>query len=171
MLRVLLSVLFIGLTQSAQAQATAAKSDNISGDWVLIEQFPGETHAHRMKLEVNDNKLTGQSGSTKIEGSIADGVITMKWLTQGGRVDATYTGKAQDGIIKGDGDWGGIKLQWSARRPATRPEGGPRTHTFTPTEFHRVFSHAIPPVMRIFPGDTVQTKSVDAGGTDENSVR
>lgn len=170
MLRVLLSVLFIGLAQSAQAQATAAKSDNISGDWILIEQFPGETHAHRMKLEVNDNKLTGQSGSSKIEGAIADGVITMKWLTQDGRVDATFTGKAQDGIIKGEGDWGGIKLQWSARRPATRPAGGPRTHTFTPTEFHRVFSHAIPPVMRIFPGDTVQTKSVDAGGTDENSV-
>jgi acetamidase/formamidase len=171
MMRVLLSVLLIGLTQSAQAQATAAKSDNISGAWILIEQFPGETHAHRMKLEVNENKITGHSGSTKIEGSIADGVITMKWLTPDGRVDATFTGKAQDGMLKGEGEWAGIKLQWSARRPATRPEGGPRTHTFTPTEFHRVFSSAIPPVMRIFPGDTVQTKSVDAGGTDENSVR
>lgn len=170
-MRVLLSVLLIGLTQSAQAQATAAKSDNISGAWILIEQFPGETHAHRMKLEVNENKITGHSGSTKIEGSIADGVITMKWLTPDGRVDATFTGKAQDGMLKGEGEWAGIKLQWSARRPATRPEGGPRTHTFTPTEFHRVFSSAIPPVMRIFPGDTVQTKSVDAGGTDENSVR
>jgi acetamidase/formamidase len=171
MLRVLLSVLLIGLAQSALAQAPAAKSDGVSGDWILIEQFPGETHAHRMKLEVSDNKLTGQSGGAKIEGSIADGVITMKWLTQDGRVEATFTGKAQDGTLKGDGEWIGIKMQWSARRPATRPEGGTRTHTFTPTEFHRVFSHAIPPVMRIFPGDTVQTKSVDAGGTDENSVR
>jgi amidase len=49
--------------------------------------------------------------------------------------------------------------------------GGPRTHIFTPTEFHRVFSWSIPPAMRIFPGDTVKTKSVDAGGSDENSVR
>jgi acetamidase/formamidase len=171
MLCILLSALLIGFAQSAQAQATAAKSDGVSGDWILIEQFPGETHAHRMKLEVNDNKIAGQSGSSKIEGAIAGGVITMKWLTPDGRVDATFNGRAQDGMLKGEGDWGGIKLQWSARRPATRPEGGLRTHTFTPTEFHRVFSYAIPPVMRIFPGDTVQTKSVDAGGTDENSVR
>src|SRR5262249_54660547 len=101
----------------------------------------------------------------------ADSVITIKWLTSDGRVDATFTGKSMDGILKGEGDWGSIKLQWNARRPATRSEGGPRTHTFTPTEFHRTFSYAIPPALRIFPGDTVKTKSVDAGGTDENSVQ
>ena len=65
---------------------------------------------------------------------------------------------------------GGIKFKWSARRPAVRPEGGPRTHTFTPTEFHGAFTHTIPPVLRIFPGDTVKTKSVDAFGMDENSA-
>ena len=47
----------------------------------------------------------------------------------------------------------------------------PKTHTFEPTEFHRVFSHAIPPPLKIFPGDTVKTWSVDAGGTDAKSVR
>ena len=64
----------------------------------------------------------------------------------------------------------GVKFKWSARRPAVRPEGGPRTHTFTPTEFHGAFTHTIPPVLRIFPGDTVKTKSVDAYGMDENSA-
>jgi acetamidase/formamidase len=167
-----ISILWLGsATTAALAQSSGAKGADISGAWIFTEQFPGETHTHRMSLQVTGDKITGQSGSTKIEGSIAGGVITMKWLAKDGWVDAAYTGKAQDGILKGDGDWGGIKLQWSARRPATRPEGGPHTHTFTPTEFHRVFSYDIPPALRIFPGDTVQTKSVDAGGTDENSVR
>lgn len=166
------SMLWLGsLTTAALAQAAGAKGDDISGAWILIELFPDETHAHRMSLQVADNKITGQSGPSKIEGTIEGSVINLKWLTPDGRVDATYTGKAQDGALKGEGDWGGIKLQWSARRPATRPEGGPRTHTFTPTEFHRTFSYAIPPALRIFPGDTVKTKSVDAGGSDENSVR
>ena len=156
---------------AAQSQAAGGKSDDISGAWILIELFPDETHTHRMSLQVADNKISGQSGQSKIEGTIEGSVITLKWLTTDGRVDATYTGKAQDGALKGEGDWGGIKLQWNARRPATRPEGGPRTHTFTPTEFHRTFSYAIPPALRIFPGDTVKTKSVDAGGADENSVR
>jgi hypothetical protein len=87
-------------------------------------------------------------------------------------VAATYTGKIADGAMKGEGDWGGTtKVQWTARRPAARPANGPRTHVFAPTEFHRTFSYAIPPALRIFPGDTVQTKSIDAAGTDESSVR
>jgi acetamidase/formamidase len=49
--------------------------------------------------------------------------------------------------------------------------GGPRTHTFEPREFHRRFSGAIAPALRIFPGDTVRTKTVDAAGVDWNGVR
>jgi amidase len=41
---------------------------------------------------------------------------------------------------------------------------------FEPTEFHRMLAADVPPVMRIWPGDTVHTKSVDAGGQDEKSV-
>src|SRR5262249_48246222 len=143
------SLLWLGsLTTAAIAQAAGAKDNGVSGAWILIEQFPDETHTHRMSLQVADNKITGQSRQSKIEGTVEGSAITLKWLTPDGRVDATYTGKAQDGALKGDGDWGGVKLQWSARRPATRPEGGPRTHTFTPTEFHRAFSYAIPPALR-----------------------
>jgi amidase len=169
----MLSVLVVAFLFTTLNQGQQSKVADISGAWVLIERFPDETHAHRMNLEVTGSKITGSSGSTKIDGEIAEtGAITMKWLSQDGqRVDATYTGKSQDGVLSGDGVWGGIKLQWTARRPATRPAGAPLTHTFTPTEFHRVFSSAIPPVLRIFPGDTVKTKSVDAGGSDENSVR
>ncbi len=172
MLRILGTLFLVGLmSQSSLAQSTAAKRDDISGAWILFERFHDETHTHHLNLQVTDNKITGNAGPSKIEGTIDDSVITLKWLTPDGRVEATYTGRVQDSSLKGDGDWGGIKLQWSARRPAVRPEGGPRTHTFTPTEFHRTFSHAIAPALRIFPGDTVKTRSVDAGGTDEKSVR
>jgi len=47
----------------------------------------------------------------------------------------------------------------------------PQVHDFEPTEFHRVFSDAIPPVLHIFPGDTVRTWTVDAGGVDSKGVR
>ena len=172
MLRIyIVALLLLSMITVAFGQAGSANSAEIAGNWILIEQFKDETHAHRMTLELSGNKITGHSGASKIEGELTDSLITLKWLTQDGRVDATFTGKAQDGHLKGDGDWGGLKLQWSAHRPPVRPAGAPRTHTFTPTEFHRVFSWNIPPALRIFPGDTVKTKSVDAGGTDENSVR
>jgi amidase len=159
------------LSVSSFAQSNAFKGDDITGTWILIEQFRDENRAHRISLQVAGKKITGHSGSSKIEGTITDSVITMKWLTADGRVEATYTGRAQDGSLKGEGEWNQVKLQWSARRPAIRPEGGPRTHTFTPTEFHRAFSRAIAPALRIFPGDTVKTTSVDTGGADENSDR
>jgi amidase len=172
MLRTLFSLLLTGLLSvPSLAQAAAAKRGDISGEWILSMQFPDDTQTQRLSLQVADNKITGSSGPFKIEGTIADSAITLKWLASNGRVEATGTGTVQDGLLKGEGDSGGIKLQWSARRPAVRPEDGPRTHTFTPTEFHRRFSNTIAPALRIFPGDTVKTKSVDAGGTDENSVR
>lgn len=144
---------------------------NLSGAWILTEQFPNDTHTHRMTLELVGENLTGQSGVDKIEGSFRQGLFTMKWISPNGFSESSFTGSLQDGILKGEGQYLGVKLQWSARRPASKPSGGPRTHSFTPTEFHRTFSHAIAPALRIFPGDTVKTKSVDAGGVDENSVR
>ena len=39
-----------------------------------------------------------------------------------------------------------------------------------PTTFYRQFSASNPPVLRIWPGDTVHTTTVDAGGTDEKGV-
>ncbi len=57
------------------------------------------------------------------------------------------------------------------KRPAAPPPGGARTHKFEPTAFYNYFAWNIAPALHIFPGDTVETKSVDAGGTDENVVR
>ena len=159
------------LSISVQGQTVTQKVDDISGDWILTEQFPDETHTHRLSLKVADAKIIGQSGSSKLEGTIANSAISLKWLNPDGSVQATFTGVSEGGALRGEGEWNGVKLKWSARRPAAKPASGPRTHTFTPTEFQRRFSYAVPPVLRIFPGDTVKTKSVDAGGTDENSVR
>src|SRR5439155_11834084 len=50
-------------------------------------------------------------------------------------------------------------------------EGPPRTHTFEPVKFHRVFSGAIEPALRIQAGDTVRTWTVDAGGRDAKGER
>ncbi len=118
MLRVFISaLLFCGVTASAQERGTAEKRDNISGSWILVEHFSDETHHHRMTLEVTGNKVTGQSGPSKLEGTIENSVLTFKWLSPDGqRVEATYTGKMQDGGLAGEGVWFDIKLKWSARR-------------------------------------------------------
>jgi acetamidase/formamidase len=54
---------------------------------------------------------------------------------------------------------------WFATRRTERV-GAARTVRFDPTTFVRTFSPAHAPALRIFPGDTVETRTVDAGGVD-----
>src|SRR5262245_6257585 len=140
------TVWLCSLPTATLAQTAVTKNDDISGAWIVTEQFPDETRVRRLSLQVAGDKISGQSGPIKIEGTIANATITLKALAPDGSVVATITGKAQDGVLKGERDNDGIKAQWTARRPASRA-GGPRMHTFTPTEFHRVFSYAIPPAL------------------------
>jgi acetamidase/formamidase len=58
---------------------------------------------------------------------------------------------------------------WFATPAAVRT-GTARTVRFEPTTFHRTFSPAHAPALRIFPGDTVETRTVDAGGVDWNGT-
>jgi amidase len=42
------------------------------------------------------------------------------------------------------------------------------THRLAPTVYYSTYSYAHPPALRIKPGDRVITKTIDAGGNDEN---
>jgi amidase len=68
------------------------------------------------------------------------------------------------------GDQNPRKTSWSARRLPAKRAGPPQRHEFEPTTFHRQFSASNPPVLHIWPGDTVHTTTVDAGGTDAKGV-
>jgi acetamidase/formamidase len=65
---------------------------------------------------------------------------------------------------------GSDEFAWNARR-ILAINAAPRTHVFEPTVFHRQFSGGITPALRINPGDTVKTTTVDAGGRDSKGVR
>lgn len=58
------------------------------------------------------------------------------------------------------------KLTREAKAPAT-----PQTHTYDPKVFYGTYSAAEPPVLRIFPGDTVNTRTYDAQGPDAHAIR
>src|SRR5271166_4119102 len=76
------------------------------------------------------------------------------------------TGTVEQGGMSGDFRRGSRTGRWKATRFPVRSPNAPREHVFEPKEFHRVFSGTIPPVLHIYPGDTVKTWSVDAGGVD-----
>src|SRR5262249_40112189 len=72
--------------------------------------------------------------------------------------------------LRGEAVFPNRTVKWTAVRVPPRPST-PKTHVFEPTQFHLYFSSKVPPALHIFPGDTVRTWSVDAGGVDKQGTR
>lgn len=154
----------------------SAQSTNLAGDWeVTFLRFDGAQRDYtRFTLEANGDKLTGTtSRNLKLEGTVRGTEVEFRALDKDGKFQGTLTGRLSNGELNGEGtlNEGKDKFKWTARRALKAPGGGPRTVQFAPEKFHNYFSPVIAPVLHIFPGDTVETRSVDAGGTDEKGVR
>lgn len=167
-MRYALALLCLSLPALAQ---TAGPSP--AGRWISNLKYFDQDSYDRLELTLDGTKLTGKLGRDAFEGTY-----------QNGRIEATVKpnkettiqieGRLEGDRIAGTGNMtqGGqhAELKWEARRE--KPHAGtPTTHTFEPTQFQHYFSGAIEPVLRLGPGDTVKTWSVDAGGTDPKGVR
>jgi len=156
------------------ASTPALAQGTIAGDWLLSQDMYGNPLHRRLSLTVDGNKVSGTLDRQAIAGTISGTTIQFAIKTATVTVDFT-------GAISGDGLSGSVvrtasddptpfKTTWTARRIPQRRAGAPQRHEFVPTAFHRQFSASTPPVLRIWPGDTVHTTTVDAGGTDEKDV-
>src|SRR5262245_29306719 len=170
----LLTVLLLALLMTAGI-ALSAQSGGIAGEWQMTRQTPfGGSQYLKLNLEVSGDKLTGTvtPGPVSIEGTFRNGVIDATLILpspEGQR--GKLTGTLRNGQLSGDGLIGGDPFTWIARRAPTPPPGGPRTHQFSATVFHNYFSSKIEPALHIFPVDSVETRTVDAGGIDEMGKR
>lgn len=150
---------------------SSAWAADVTGTWELSAKVLGDTQYVRITLKSDGNKVTGNLNELKLEGATSGDRISFTATRPNGEAFGTFEGSLRGGEIAGTGIWRKTDhVEWVARRPVT-PPAAPRTLDFEPKEFHRVFSDAIPPVMRVFPGDTVRTWTVDAGGTDPKGVR
>lgn len=145
------------------------------GEWLLTEDVYGTSLHQKLTLHVEGTTLSGTLGRRTISGSVTGS--TIRFTIRDGDAVEEFTGAmSSDGLtgtlVSTDpADPDTMKTSWSARRIPARRAGPPQRHEFVPTTFHRQFSAATPPVLRIWPGDTVHTTTVDAGGTDEKGVR
>ena len=147
-----------------------AQAGSISGDWEFTLLQLGAPEHLRAHFELDGEKVTGTLDRFPLlEGKFRNGTFEGKVEV----VDswhATLKGTLRGDEIAGDGVDQDGPFTFKARR-APKSSGAPRTHQFTPTQFHNYFSSRIAPALRVFPGDSVETKAVDAGGTDETGKR
>jgi amidase len=153
--------------------ASVARAADVSGDWEFTTKVLDDVNYARVALKVDGEKLSGTLNELKLEGTVKGDDVTFTANRPNGQrfgeFKARLTADELRGTVSGPGVPGG-DATWTGKRARKAP-GQPKTHDFEPTAFHRVFSDAIPPALHIFPGDTVRTWTVDAGGTDSKGVR
>ncbi len=174
-LRLLASTVLVCLFAAGAALGAAvpvAAPVDVSGEWELATMVFGQPLAERLTLKVENGKITGTNSGRDVTGSVQGDVVRFEYKDRDGTLNA-YEGRLRDGKLSGtlkvtSEPWGeSPAMEWSARRPATGKPAAPRTLDFEPKEFQRAFSSTVPPVLHIWPGDTVRTKTVDAGGVDD----
>ena len=79
------------------------------------------------------------------------------------------TGRLSEGVMNASGKIFDEEATWTAQRAPTL-EREARRYEFVPKTYHNHFSGLIEPALRIKPGDTVHTTTVDAGGVDANGA-
>ena len=172
------AALALGVLLAATTETAAASpaTGDVSGEWELTTRILGNPLHGRLTLNVEGGKLTGtlRAGRKRdVAGTVEGDRVRFEWKDRDGTTNS-YEGRLQNGTLSGtvtfSGEtWGGTPAStWSARRPPSNKPAAPRTLDFEPKEFHRVFSASIEPVLHVWPGDVVRTKTVDAGGVDWN---
>ncbi len=147
-----------------------ASATDLTGSWISrMVRFGEETNPARLELKADGAKVTGSFNDLKLAGTLDGDRLRLTATNPEGKEQATFDGRIQGDEIAGTVKAGTDEFPWKARRAPT--PAPPQTRVFEPKVFHRNFSGAIPPALRINPGDTIKTTTVDAGGVDAKGVR
>lgn len=147
---------------------------DLAGDWIAVIVGAGDPQHTRVSLRLEGGRPVGTWGVSKVEGTLSGDRLTLS-LDRGGEPAGSLIGSAQgdgwagEGQIRGAGGRGRGGMQpvsWRLSRFPQAPAGGPRTVEYDPKSFSGYYAASIAPVLRVFPGDTIRTRTYDAGGRD-----
>ncbi len=158
------------------AASFSAGATDIQGDWIAeISAKGAETQYARVKLRVDGTSIAGAWNQLTVTGSASGDHLNLSLQRNGasaGALAATANGSgfSGEGRMSVGGRGGGAESPVAIKltRPAIPPSGGPRTLDFEPSVFYGYYSAANPPALRVFPGDTVRTRTFDQSGRDND---
>ncbi len=152
---------------------------DLSGDWVgqLTGPFDSQYTAqyNHITLKADGTKLSGTWGSYTLAGTLAGTKADLSLTDASGKPAGTLTGTMAGDAFSGTGSvvparrmgGGGMgapqppsAVTWNLTRAATPPPA-PETYDYEPKSYYGIYTAAEPPVLHIFPGDTVNTRTMD----------
>jgi amidase len=180
-LRAWLAALSLGaLGVAPQAVRSQAPRGNVpappSGFWVLAVPTGQDTIWQRFTLRFERDSVVGANGGgNPLRGVLRGDSVRFSLVRGDNGARVVFAGVLRGDTLRGTR----VETPQGTSTPLTpqlfvaTPDAAsrsPRRHTFEPQAFHRAFSGVVPPALRIIPGDTVRTWSVDAGGRDSTGA-
>jgi acetamidase/formamidase len=163
-----LSLVALALAPPATAQTAAP----LAGKWAVSLDNHGTPIYLGMDLKQDGAAVSGTMFNDKAEGTLKNGVLRLTAANPQNTAiaEAKVSGSAMSGdlTVTSKDEPAPQHYAFTATKMAAPRGGPPQRHEFTPTVFHRQFSPNNPPVLHVFPGDTIHTTTVDAAGVDEN---
>lgn len=166
----LLSLIALLIATPAAAQEAPVQH------WVLATDMWGTNAWSTLDLVRTGDALTGTLDGDPLEGTIRGKAIRFTAKDRNGTTYG-YAGTLAGATMAGEADMPdsnhpGVRIphRFTARRLPERPAGGPTTWDYVPESFSNLFSADRPPVLTIWPGDSVRTSTIDSGGVDAHDV-
>jgi len=165
--------------------STLSFGQDLSGDWVgqLTGPFDSQYTAqyNHVAIKNSGTKFSGTWGTYVIDGNQKGAMVEISLLDQNGKAVGSLSGTLDKTAVSGSGKvtparrFGGPSLPptditWNLTRAPQVPVTS-KSYDFEPTSFYATYSAAEPPVLRIFPGDVVNTRTIDAAGRDARVPR
>lgn len=161
-------LLFCLLTSSAHAALATNES------WLLTLDLWGNPRHSALELERSGHRLSGRLASDNVSGDIRGDRLRFTAVAADGTY-CRYEARREGERLRGEADCPDTndpsrraRHRFVARRLPSRAGGAPRIHDFTPHHYANTFSAEREPVLTIWPGDSVRTRTIDSGGVDEH---
>jgi amidase len=170
--RILLALqLALAITATACAQV-GGQPVLLDGKWNVTATFANGSSAAEMTLTQTGSAVEGQSGPLDenryfpltLRGALSNGVANLD-VTRGTTAVGKLALSVRGGALGGQGVLYGVPVTVAGVRPGQAPPA-PVVHDFKPTTFVLQYSARHAPALRIYPGDTVRTFTLDNEGRD-----
>lgn len=143
--------------------------------WRVVIDLWGNPVHQTLELTHDGARLSGTLDGDPLTGSVEGAQLQLTATANGRqyRLRGTRDGDALAGVADfpdPNAPERRAEHAFTATRLPSRPPGPPRVIDFTPRDYANVFSADRAPVLILWPGDTVRTRTLDSGGVDEHGV-
>jgi acetamidase/formamidase len=152
-------------------------SRELTGEWQLWRIARTGPNANtpvvlRLTVVHSGDSLVGSAPNGLRVTARTSGPDSVIWrgLLADRRTPAEFRTRWSGDSLAGSTNDRGVEMAVRLVRDPVRPKGAPTRHAYSPTAFHNVFTSLAPVALRIYPGDTVRTVTLDAGGRDSTGT-